>query len=144
MPHIRVAVRESYSCLLNPARSLRSAPAQKDESTSLARIRTLVDPLSLSLSIALTCWVNSASSCREIAFRACGRLSDKTLMDPECGAGTFLTLITEAVAVDVALRRICCLRNAGKATSERDIVMHDASESWTLVVCSRGPSSNLL
>ena len=36
--------RQDYSCLLKPARSLRSAPAQKAESTPLAMINTLVAP----------------------------------------------------------------------------------------------------
>jgi len=125
-PSVRRGGRKSYSSLLNPARSLRSAPAQKAESTSLARIKALVAPFPPSCAIALTCWVNSVSSCREIAFRACGRLSERILIDPECGAGTFLTLITELAAVDVALRRICCLKNVGKATSERDMLVHDA------------------
>jgi len=125
-PEVGKAGRKLYSCLLNPARSLRSAPAQKAESTSLARIRTLVAPFPPSFAISLTCRVKSDSSCREIAFRACGRLSERILIDPECGAGTVLTLITEFAAVDVALRRICCLKNVGMATSERDIVVHGA------------------
>lgn len=120
-PEVEKAERKPYSCLLNPARSLRSAPAQKAESTSLARMRTLVDPFPPSFEITLTCRVKSDSSCREIAFRDCGRLSDRILIDPECGAGTALILIT-GFTVDVALRRICCLINGGIATSERDIV----------------------
>jgi len=106
---------EKYSCLVKPARSLRSAPAQKDESTSLVRIRTLVDPFPPSCSIAVTCWLNSLSNCLEIAFRALGRLSAKILIEPECGAGTMLTLITDGTTDDVALRRICCRNNVRKA-----------------------------
>jgi hypothetical protein len=37
-------IRKTYSSAVKPARSFRSAPAQKDESTSLAMINALVGP----------------------------------------------------------------------------------------------------
>lgn len=87
---------------MNVARSLRSAPAQKLVSTSLANMSALVAPVSPSLWMLLTWWVSSASSWRDIAFRAAGRLKDKMRMLPECGAGTFVTFMTGEGALEYA------------------------------------------
>ena len=89
-----------YSSGVKPARSLRSAPAQKLESTSLLNIRALVAPISPSLCILSIWWFNSASNCLEIALRATGRLRERMRMLPQCGAGMLVTLITGAGAVE--------------------------------------------
>jgi hypothetical protein len=103
----------TYSSAVKPARSLRSAPAQKQLSTSLARINALVgafssvpaappnfsvgdtsSPCSLySEAIELTCDRSSQSSCLDIAFRAEGRARERIRIRPEEGAGTSVTLI---------------------------------------------------
>lgn len=73
----------TYSSGVNVARSFRSAPAQKLESTSLARINALVDPLSPSSCMLLIWWLSSASNCRDIALRAAGRFKERILMLPQ-------------------------------------------------------------
>lgn len=93
-----------YSSCVNVARSLRSAPEQKLVSTSLANMSARVAPVSPSLCMLFTCWFNSASSCREIALRAAGRLRDRIRMLPECGAGTLVTFMTGVGAVEYVQR----------------------------------------
>jgi hypothetical protein len=44
------------------------------------------------------------SSCRDKAFRAAGRLRDRMRMLPECGAGTFVTFMAGACALEYAYR----------------------------------------
>jgi hypothetical protein len=95
-------VQASHSSDVNVALSLRSAPAQKLESASLARIRALVAPVSPSSCILFTWWFSSDSSCRDIALRAAGRLSERIRMLPLWGAGTFVTLRTGEGAVEYA------------------------------------------
>lgn len=75
--------RETYSSCVKVARSFRSAPAQKLVSTSLANMSARVAPVSPSLWILLTWCVNSASSWRDMAFRAAGRLNDNMRILPE-------------------------------------------------------------
>lgn len=41
-----------------------------------------------------TSWLSSANSCLEMALRADGRFKERTLMLPQCGAGTLVTLTT--------------------------------------------------
>lgn len=80
-------------------RSLRSAPAQKASSDSLARIKARVVPLPLSRCRPSTTPLNSDSSCVERAFLAAGRFSESTVMLPECGAGTLEILMDDAKAL---------------------------------------------
>lgn len=92
----------AYSSAVNPARSFRSAPAQKQLSTSEVKINALVGPLSstpaappnrfsggisspfvsYSPATASTCERNSHNSCLEIAFRAEGRARDSIRIRP--------------------------------------------------------------
>ena len=83
---------------MNVARSFRSAPAQKDESTSLASIKALVDPLSHSSCMLFIWWLSSASSCLDIAFRAAGLFKERILMLPQWGAGTLETVMAGVAA----------------------------------------------
>ena len=85
----------THSSCVNVARSLRSAPAQKDSFTALASIKARVGPLSGSSRTALISQLNSVSSCLLIALRACGRFKERTLIVPTCGAGRLVVLITE-------------------------------------------------
>ena len=78
----------SYSSNVNVLLSFKSAPAQNDASTSLARIKARVDPRGPSNDISLICEVNSASNALDMAFRDLGLLSDRIRMLPLCGAGT--------------------------------------------------------
>jgi hypothetical protein len=98
---------------VKPARSFRSAPAQKQLSTSLARISALVgavlsvpaeppnfsvtgtsSPWSLySEAIASMCERSSQRSCLEMALRAEGRASERMRMRPDDGAGTSVMFI---------------------------------------------------
>jgi len=94
-----VVKKLDVSSWVNVALSLRSAPAQKLVSISLAKINARVDHWSPSLCRLLTCCVSSVSSCRDIALRAAGRLSESIRMLPQCGAGTFVTFIAGAWAV---------------------------------------------
>ena len=65
------------------ARSLRSAPAQKLVSISLAMMRARVGPFLPSASMELTWWLSSDSNCLEMELRALGRLRDRILMLPQ-------------------------------------------------------------
>jgi hypothetical protein len=112
----------TYSSCVNVALSFKSAPAQKLASTSLARISARVDPLSPSWCMLLTWWLSSASNCRDIAFRAAGRLSDSIRMLPECGAGTLVTLMAGACAVEYAHRCIERMISRGLGRRSRGIV----------------------
>jgi len=105
--------KRTYSSAVKVARSFRSAPAQKQLSTSLATISALVGPLSstpaappnfnvggtssplasYSAAIASMCERSSQSSCLEIALRAEGRASERMRMRPDEGAGTSVMLI---------------------------------------------------
>ena len=95
---------ETYSSGVKVARSFRSAPAQKLESTSLANISARVAPVSPSWCMLFIWCVNSASSWREMALRAAGRLKDNMRMLPECGAGTLVTFTTGDGAVEYVQR----------------------------------------
>ncbi|KAL2286058.1 hypothetical protein FJTKL_07295 [Diaporthe vaccinii] len=110
----------TYSSGVKPLLSLRSAPAQKELSTALARIRALVGPLSSwpaappnllfqlfaassSPVDASYCeWTSSISPRRDarraldMAFRADGRFSSRTRMWPVLGAGRLVTRIRGA------------------------------------------------
>ncbi|KAL3426383.1 hypothetical protein PVAG01_03174 [Phlyctema vagabunda] len=98
---------------VKPARSFKSAPAQKQLSTSLARISARTGPCSFAPSTVLarsfsspftSYWPatlvmllrSSRSSCREIAFRADGRLRFRMRMRPLPGAGTSCTFSSGA------------------------------------------------
>lgn len=90
---LKFARKAAVSSAVNPFRSLRSAPAQKQESTSLVRMRTRVGPrlltpaappkvegggtsspfVSYSLEMAFMLVRSSWRSWREIALRAAGR-----------------------------------------------------------------------
>lgn len=97
----------TYSSLLIPFRSFKSAPAQKLASTSLARINARVGPSpSFSAWMLSTSCRSSLSSCREMALRDSGRLRLRIRMLPLWGAGTLVTLIVEAEAVEYALREV--------------------------------------
>lgn len=92
---------------MKPRRSLRSAPAQKHESTALATTRARVGPSSAGLPRIWVSsplgpywlWTSSISarraprSAREMAFRALGRLSSRTRMWPELGEGRLVTVM---------------------------------------------------
>ena len=94
----------AYSLLVMPARSFRSAPAQKHSSTSLARISTRVPcptaPPALCPAIsssasrftALISCESSERSWREMALRVRGLLRLRTRMWPRCGAGMLWVL----------------------------------------------------
>lgn len=75
--------------------SLRSAPAQKAASLSLASTNALVLPFPPSEWTLSTMLLSSSSNCLERALRALARFKDSTVMLPECGAGTELILIVE-------------------------------------------------
>lgn len=92
----------TYSSCVKVARSFRSAPAQKLESTSLANMSARVAPVSPLWCMLFICCVNSARSWREMALRAAGRLKDNMRMLPECGAGTLVTFRTGEGAVEYA------------------------------------------
>jgi hypothetical protein len=85
----------TYCSGVKVARSLRSAPAQKAVSTSLARIRVRVAPEGPSSCIESTSLRSSASNCVDIALRAPGLFRERMRMVPVCEAGMFVTLITE-------------------------------------------------
>jgi len=95
----------SYSSGDMPNRSFKSAPAQKALSDSLARIKALVLPLPPSSCKPSTTPLNSLSSCCEIALRALGRSSDRTVMVPACGAG-MLEILRADLNADAYER--CC------------------------------------
>ena len=97
----------SYSSGDMPNRSFKSAPAQKALSDSLARIKALVLPLPPSSCKPSTTPLNSLSSCCEIAFRALGRSSDRTVMVPACGAG-MLEILRADLNADAYERCCCC------------------------------------
>ncbi len=84
----------AYSTGDMETRSFKSAPAQNEASDSLARIRARVPLFPPSRCSPSTTLLSSDSSCFEIAFRACGRFNDTTVMLPECGAGIF-EILTE-------------------------------------------------
>lgn len=86
---------QTHSSCVNVARSLRSAPAQKDSFTALASIKARVGPFSGSSRMALISWLNSESSCLLIALRACGLFKERILMVPMCGAERLVVWITE-------------------------------------------------
>lgn len=112
----------AYSSGVNVALSFKSAPAQKLESTSLARMSALVEPVPPSACMLFTWCVSSASNCLDIALRAAGRFNDSIRMLPECGAGTTVTLIAGAWAV--AYPHLCIERNSncGRDRAMRGIV----------------------
>jgi hypothetical protein len=91
----------TYSSLVIPRRSFKSAPAQKQLGTSLASTTALVGPFlsvpaappylfvgtsfpssSYSLAIASTFARNSWSNCRDMALRADGRARERMRMRP--------------------------------------------------------------
>lgn len=96
----REARKLAVSSDVNVALSFRSAPAQKLESTSLARISARVAPVSPSAWMLSTWWLSSESNWRDMAFRAAGRFNERILIDPECGAGTLVTFITGCMDVE--------------------------------------------
>lgn len=79
----------AVSSCVKPSRSFRSAPAQKQASLSLARITARVGPPmgGSECRVSISCR-RSERSCLLIALRALGRLRDRILMLPLCGAGT--------------------------------------------------------
>lgn len=85
----------SYSSWVNVSRSLRSAPAQNAWSLSLAMIKARVLPSVPWAWSPSTTPLISDRSCRESALRDCGRLRERTVMVPECGAGMLLSLIVD-------------------------------------------------
>lgn len=101
------ACKGTYSSAVNPLRSFRSAPAQNELSTSLAKITALVGPLpsipaappytffagaseqsaSYSEWMEEMAWCSSERRALDMAFRAEGRESVRIRMRPVCGAG---------------------------------------------------------
>ena len=117
----------TYSFWVKVLRSLRSAPAQKDLSTALARTRALVCPSlvatarGVSLPSGVYCLWRSSSSARsaaiserEIALRAEGRLSSSTRIWPDPEAGVFVTRMRGPGSAAVEYRR----RRIGKRREE--------------------------
>ena len=103
----------TYSCGVKPRRSLRSAPAQKQVSTALARTMARVGPScapalclptsSFPEAASYWAWTSSTSARREasraleMALRAEGRLSSRTRMWPEPAAGRLVTRMSGSV-----------------------------------------------
>jgi hypothetical protein len=96
----------SYSSGDMPSLSFKSAPAQKALSDSLAKIKALVLPLPPSSCKPSTTPLSSLSSCVEMALRALGRSSDRTVIVPACGAG--MLEILRADRSPEAYERCCC------------------------------------
>lgn len=142
-------------------RSFRSAPAQKQESSSLAMISTRVcawraaaasAPAPVCVSSA---WMRSTSapsssrSLREMALRACGRFRERILMTPTFGAGAGTVVIMRvssvvvvaaadvdgSVTVSRASLGICCCAR-GVCTSCCSL---QAGETWYSLWNLRGP-----
>ena len=86
--------KKTYSSLLIPARSFKSAPAQNAASLVLPRTSALVGPVPPSADIDCTCLVNSSNKALDRAFLASGLFSSKTRIFPDPGAGTCCVLIT--------------------------------------------------
>lgn len=75
--------------------SFKSAPAQNASSASLDKIKARVLPCPFSACKPSTTPLSSFSSCLEMALRALGLFSDRTVMLPACGAGMLEILIAE-------------------------------------------------
>ena len=97
----------SYSSGDMANRSFKSAPAQKALSDSLAKIKARVLPLPPSSCKPSTTPLSSLNSWVEIAFRALGRSSDRTVMVPACGAG-MLEILRADLSPDAYDRCCCC------------------------------------
>ena len=97
----------SYSSGDMPKRSFKSAPAQKALSHSLAKIKARVLPLPPSACKPSTTPFSSLNSFFEMALRALGRSSDRTVMVPECGAG-ILEILRADLSADAYERCCCC------------------------------------
>ena len=97
----------SYSSGDMPKRSFKSAPAQKALSHSLAKIKARVLPLPPSACKPSTTPFSSLNSFVEMALRALGRSSDRTVMVPECGAG-MLEILRADLNADAYERCCCC------------------------------------
>lgn len=111
---------------VKPFRSFKSAPAQKQLSTSLASITALVGPLSSTPAAPPYIFVGGASlpsgvyseameetasrsserRATEMAFRAEGRESVRILMRPVCGAGRSWIFIKRSACAEYARRTI--------------------------------------
>lgn len=111
---------EIYSSCVIFSRSLRSAPAQKAVSISLAMIKARVGPASPSAWRDFIWWDSSVRSWTEMALRAEGRLRERMRMLPECGAGIVRMLMVGAGEDEVIRVRWCGWEVERRPGEEKD------------------------